>query len=214
MNKLIRSALAICLLLPLVPLSAPTQSSSGNRAIIQGVVENRDGEPIADVRVRAISRRTDKLVAETTTDSQGRFILRRLPPGRYALVFYSPSYEQAVIKSIEVKRGQRKRLKQPIRLTPVKLYAVINGAVFNPQGYLVPGARVVLERIAFQDEPVPKLKRETTTNRSGAFAFRVPATRARYRLTATATGYAPQSITVDVGGVERRHVSIQLQSKR
>ncbi len=214
MNRMIEGALIASLLLPPASLSAPAQSSSDSRAAIQGVVENRDGEPIADVRVRAISRRTDKLVAETTTDPEGRFVLRPLPPGRYALVFYSPSYEQAVIKSIEVKRGQRKRLKRPVRLNPIKLYAVIDGAVFDPQGYLVPGARVVLERIAFQTEPVPKFKRETLTNRSGAFAFRVPAIRARYRLTAMAKNYAPQSITVDVGGAERRHVSIQFRSKR
>lgn len=203
--------ITLVLLLGLAAPFAPAQEKSGTRGTLRGSVENQEGEPVADVKVRAISRRTDELVTEVTTDSQGRFTITDLPEGRYTLVFYSPRYQRAVIQSIEVKSGQEKRLDQPVRLKPVSLYAVIEGAVFDHQGFLVPGVRVVLERIPLQDETVPALKLERMTNASGAFAFRLPASPARYRLAASTKGYQPQSITVDVGGTERRHVSIQLQ---
>jgi len=88
---------------------------------------------------------------------------------------------------------------------------VIDGAVFDDRGYLVPGARVAIERIPYESEEVQKLKSEQPANAAGEFAFRLPAVPARYRLTASMKGFRDESITVDVGGNERRHVSIQLE---
>lgn len=203
--------IALCWLLSIAVIPVPAQDKTKDRGTLRGTVENQQGEPVAEVKVRAISRRTDKLVAEATTDEEGRFSLPDLPEGRYALVFYSPRYQQATLQSVEVKAGQEKRLERPVQLKPTKLYAIIDGAVFDHRGYLVPGARVVIERVPVQDEAVPTLKQESTTNMSGEFAFRLPGTAARYRLTASAKGFQPGSLTVDVGGTERRHVSLQLE---
>lgn len=201
----------LLMLLSYATLPGSVQKTTTDRGTLRGRVENQQGEPVAEVKVRAISRRTDKLVAEVTTDEEGRFSLADLPEGRYALVFYSPRYQQATIPSIEVKAGQEKRLERPVRLKPAELYAIIDGAVFDHRGYLVPGARVVIERVPIQDEPVSSVKQEGTTNTSGEFAFRLPGMAARYRLTASAKGFRPSSITVDIGGPERRHVSLQLE---
>jgi hypothetical protein len=202
--------ITLVLLLSLAVVYASAQDKSGGRGTIRGVVQDQDGQPVSEVKVRAISRRTDALVSEVTTNHEGKFALLDLPEGRYTLIFYSPRFQQALIESVEVKSGQEKRLDEPVRLKPVKLYAVINGAVFDQNGYLLPGARVVIERIPMQNEEVPTLKLERTANASGEFSFRLPATPARYKLTASAKGFQSQSITVDVGGTERRHVSIQL----
>jgi len=203
--------MTLLLLWSLAVISVPAQQNRQKGGTLRGSVENQEGKPVAEVKVRAISRRTDELVAEVTTTNEGSFSFPDLPEGRYALVFYSPRYQQVTMRSIDVKPGQEKRLDQPVRLKPVELYAVVGGAVFDHRGFLVPGARVLIERIPVQDESVPAQKQDSLTNASGEFAFRLPGTPARYRLTASAKGHQPGSITVDVGGSERRHVSIQLE---
>lgn len=196
-------------LLPLIQTEAQTNRSP--TGAIRGTVENHKGEPLHKVKVRAISRRTDQLAAEAETDEKGQFTLSPLPEGRYTLDFYSPAYQKATIQAIEVEAGKERKLDRPVRLKPVELYAVIRGAVFNDQGFLLPGARVVLQRVPFQAEPIESLTMDQMTNASGEFAFRLPAVHARYRLTASAKGFKPGSTTVDVGGAERHPVNIRLE---
>lgn len=207
------SLIMIVLCLSLTATGAPAQEKTGTQGSLRGSVQDQEGKPVADVRVRAISRQTDKTVADVTTNHEGKFTIPDLPEGRYALVFYSPSYEQATVQSVEVKTGQQKRLDEPVRLKPVKLYAVVDGAVFDGRGYLVPGARVLIERIPVKAEEVPPVRLERTTNSSGEFAFRLPASPARYRLTASVNGHQSGPQVIDIGGSVRRHVSLQLESE-
>jgi hypothetical protein len=185
-------------------------SSSGS---IAGEVKDERGQPVVGAKVRAIELRTNRTRAETTTDEGGRFVLSELAPGRYALVVSSPDHEPAVVRSLEVKAGRETALKSPVRLRRAEEYAVISGATFDPNGFLLPGVRVVLERLPLEGEKVPPLKLEQVSNSSGEFAFRVPGERGRYRLTATAGGYEPEVQIVEVGGLERRRVALRLRAR-
>ncbi|MCS6803924.1 MAG: carboxypeptidase-like regulatory domain-containing protein [Acidobacteriota bacterium] len=198
-----------CMASALAPTLAQDKRATSGR--LRGSVQDQDGKPLADIRVRAINRRTDERVAEVITNDEGVFVFDQLPEGRYTLTFYSPRFQQAIVSPVEIKAGQEKRLRDPVELKPVKLYAVIEGAVFDHRGFLLRGATVVIERIPFEAEPVPSFRQESISNDGGAFAFRVSAAPARYRLTASLKGYKSQSTSIDIAGNERRHVSIQLE---
>jgi hypothetical protein len=66
---------------------------------------------------------------------------------------------------------------------------------------------VVIERI---DEG-KKFKQETISQEGGEFAFRLKAEKAKYRITATARGFQPASVEVEIDGDEARNVSLKLQ---
>jgi hypothetical protein len=181
---------------------------------IKGSVEDANGKPVANVKVKAISRQTDQMKGEATTDEHGRFTLQGLPADRYALVFYSPAYEQAIVRSVEVKAGRETELEKPVRLQPAEQFAVVRGATFDPNGFLLPGVRIVMERIPIENETIKSHKVEQVSNSSGEFAFRLPAEQSRYRLTASASGYENETQIVDVGGAERRHIAVQMKTKK
>lgn len=180
---------------------------------IRGSVEDEKGQPKAGIKVRAINRRTNELVAEGVTGDKGEFLLENLEPARYALVFSSPEYQQAVISSVQVRAGRETRVERPIRLRPLEMTATLIGATFDPNGFLLPGVRVVLERIPIEEEEIKPLKLEQVSNSSGEFAFRLPGERARYRLTASAQGFEAETQIVDVAGGERRRIAIQLKTR-
>jgi hypothetical protein len=75
--------------------------------------------------------------------------------------------------------------------------------VFDVIGQSLRGARVKLVRVPTSDEEkdrkhIDSLKLDYTTNSRGEFAFRVPARRARYQVTASAGGYKAETKLVDV----------------
>jgi len=181
---------------------------------LRGLVQDEKGRPLAGITVRAIDRRTNERVGEATTDEKGLFVIENLKPARYALLFSSPEYQQAVVSSVDVQKGRDTRLERPVRLRRVELTASLIGATFDPNGFLLPGVRVVLERIPTEeDEQITPLKLEEVSNSSGEFAFRLPGERARYRLTASARGFEPETQIVDVAGGERRRVALQLKTR-
>lgn len=195
----------------LPPLGAVPKDSP--RGSIRGRVEDEHGRPVAQVRVRAVDPPTNRTVAETVSDEKGEFLLEDLAPGRYALVFSSAEYQPTVIRSVTVKAKRETVLSGPVRLRRAEAYAVISGATFDPDGFLLPGVRVALERLPLGEEKVSPLHLEQVSNSSGEFAFRVPGEHGRYRLTATAKGYEPDVQIVEVGGLERRRVSLRLKAR-
>src|SRR5690606_26295868 len=69
-----------------------TLTVPARKALIAGVVETRDGDPVADASVWALSsqtyiswggRETHPEAARTVTDVDGRFVLEHLEPGTY-----------------------------------------------------------------------------------------------------------------------------------
>ena len=78
------------------------------------------------------------------------------------------------------------------------------------------GARVKLVRVPTEDEEKDKkridsLTRDYTTNNHGEFAFRLPATRARYRLTASLDGFKSDTKIVDVSENEAVPLAFSLE---
>ncbi len=84
-----------------------------------------------------------------------------------------------------------------------KIYSVIAGTVFRDPGFALPGALVVLEEV---DPPAAKGKRmkpqKVNSDSHGEYAFRLPASEAKFKLTATAKGFVSQvKETVATAGV-------------
>lgn len=208
-----RAAWGLTLVLGLSLSVAGAIQETSRRGGITGWVKNEQGQPVARAKARAIEPRTNRTVAEAMTDEEGKFVLSDLTPGRYALLISSPDHEPALVRSVEFKSGRETVLKSPVRLRRAEAYAVISGATFDPNGFLLPGVRVVLERLPLEAERVPLLRLEQVSNSSGEFAFRVPGERGRYRLTATARGYEPDVQIVEVGGLERRRVALRLKAR-
>jgi hypothetical protein len=89
-------------------------------------------------------------------------------------------------------------------------FAIIAGTVFRESGFSLPGAEVTLTQEPGDDgRKLAKAQRQTTDAR-GEFAFRVPAERARYRVTASAKRFEKQEKTVEIQGEERADVTLTL----
>ena len=83
--------------------------------------------------------------------------------------------------------------------------AVLFGSVFQENGFLLRGARVVVS-----NADRPKENKETTTDTQGEFAVRVPAGKARYIVEVSAEGFVPGKKTVEVSGDERIDLTFRL----
>lgn len=86
---------------------------------------------------------------------------------------------------------------------------IISGTVFQANGRLLPGAKVVVAGIE-----KPKIKGEARTGRQGEFAIRVPAGGANYRVTASAKGFDRAQKTIEVYEHEKARVTFRLRPSR
>jgi hypothetical protein len=89
-------------------------------------------------------------------------------------------------------------------------YALIRGAVFQGPGYTLRNATVTIERI----DGEKKFKQEKVSVEGGEFSFRLKAEKAKYRITATARGFQPASLEVEIAGDEARNVALTLQQAK
>ena len=83
--------------------------------------------------------------------------------------------------------------------------AVLFGSVFQENGFLLRGARVVV-----WNTEQPKERKEALTDMQGEFAVRVPAGKARYTVEVSAKGFATGQKTVEIEADERVDLSFQL----
>ena len=83
--------------------------------------------------------------------------------------------------------------------------AVLFGSVFQENGFLVRGARVVV-----WNAERPKERKETTSDVQGEFAVRVPAGKGKYTIEVNAAGFASQQKTVEIAGDERIDLTFRL----
>lgn len=90
-------------------------------------------------------------------------------------------------------------------------YSVVAGTVFRDTGFALPGAEVNLWPADAEGKKIKKLT--FTTNTRGEFAFRVPAVRASYNLSAAAKGYQSQKKTVEVQPEERVDATFSLAAE-
>ncbi|MBZ5535053.1 MAG: carboxypeptidase-like regulatory domain-containing protein [Acidobacteriia bacterium] len=88
-------------------------------------------------------------------------------------------------------------------------YALIKGSVFREDGFSVRGARVSCRRASDA-----KPRWETVSGDGGEFAFRVPAGKMQYLITAELGGFQSASKTVDIAKDERQDISIVLNTRK
>jgi hypothetical protein len=189
----------------LAPAGARSQTQTG---ALKGRVKERNGKALEGVTVRATNADNKEDTRETKSNGKGDFEFAALPAGRYSLSFEKQGYKTFITRKLEVAAGETTELGRVVELAREgEPYAVIRGAVFHGPGYTLPNATVTIERI----DGGKKFKQETVSQEGGEFAFRLKAEKANYRVTATARGFQPASIEVEVGGDETRNVALTLQ---
>jgi uncharacterized membrane protein len=189
----------------LAPAGAQPQTQTG---ALKGRVKERNGKALEGVIVRATNAENKEDKRETKSDDKGDFEFDALPAGRYSLSFEKQGYKTFTTRKLEVAAGETTKLSGAAELSREgDPYAVIRGAIFRGQGFTLPNATVTIERI----DGGKKFKQETVSQEGGEFAFRLKAEKAKYRVTATARGFEPASIEIEVGGDEARNVALTLQ---
>lgn len=181
---------------------------------LKGKIENEKGKPIADADVRAISSRT-RNVKETKTDQAGSYSFE-LEPDDYTVSFDAEGFQGGTLRDMQqVEEGKETRVKT-IQLQKARRTSLLRGAVFDSDGRSLAGVRLKLVRVLTADEVKEKKKADSIsmsyiTNNRGEFAFRLPSARARYQVTASLSGYKPETKTVDVNEDEAVPLSFSLE---
>lgn len=189
----------------IAPVSARSQTQTG---ALKGKVKERNGKALEGVVVRATNAGNKDDKRETKSDDKGDFEFPALPAGRYSFSFEKQGYKTFITRELEIAAGETIKLSSVVELAREGApYAVIRGAVFRDPGYTLPNATVIIERI----DGEKKFKQETVSHDGGEFAFRLKAEKAKYRVTATARGFQPASIEIEIDGDEARNVSLTLQ---
>src|SRR5438270_9074028 len=153
---------------------------------LKGKVEGEKGKPLADVEVRAMSSRS-RQIKEAKSDASGHYQLE-LEPDSYTVSFDAEGYAGGTLRDMQqVEEGKTTEVKT-IQLTKAKRTSRVSGAVFDARGLSLAGVRLKLVRVPTEEEEkahkkIESLSREYITNHRGEFAFRLPAVRARYRVT-------------------------------
>ena len=192
----------------LAPAGAQSQTQTGAQTgALKGRVKERNGKALEGVIVRATSAENKEDKRETKSDDKGDFGFDALPAGSYSLSFEKQGYKTFLTRKLEVAAGETTKLSSAVELSREgEPYAVIRGAVFRGPGFTMPGATVTIERI----DGGKKFKQETFSQDGGEFAFRMKAEKAKYRVTATARGFQPASIEIEIAGDEARNVALTL----
>jgi hypothetical protein len=182
---------------------------------LKGKIENEKGKPIPAAEVRAMRSR-DRSVKETKTDEAGNYSFE-LEPDDYTVSFDAEGYQGGTLVQMQQVEEGKDTAVRTIRLGKVShRTSLIRGAVFESKGASLAGANVKLGRVPTADEEKEHKRVKTfsmsyTTNSHGEFAFRVPAARARYQVTATLSGYKPQTKVVDVNESEAVPLAFSLE---
>ena len=200
---------ALLAALLLAPAGAGPQAQTGAQTgALKGRVKERNGKALEGVIIRATSAENREDKRETKSDDKGAFEFDALPAGRYSLSFEKQGYKTFNTRKLEVAPGETTKLSSDVELSREgEPYAVIRGAVLRGPGYTMPNATVTIERI----DGGKKFKQETVSQEGGEFAFRLKAEKAKYRVTATARGFQPASIEIEIDGDEARNVALTLQ---
>jgi hypothetical protein len=209
MNRLFISALFVfCSLI--AALAIPQKAGT-----LKGRIENEKGVPIAGAEVRAMRSR-DRSLRETKTDAAGNYSLE-LDPDDYTVSFDAEDYQGGTLVQMQQVEDGKETTVKTIRLAKVShRTSLIRGAVFESRGASLAGVRLKLVRVPTAGEDkehkhVPSLSMSYTSNSHGEFAFRVPAARARYEVTARRFGFKPETKLVDVNEGESVPLAFTLE---
>lgn len=182
---------------------------------LKGRIENEKGKPIAGAEVRAMRNR-DRSLKETKTDEAGSFSFE-LVADDYTVSFDAEGYQGGTLVQMQqVEEGKETTVKTIRLLKAGHRTSLIRGAVFDFQGASLAGVHLKLVRVLTEEEVkdnkrVRSFSLSYTSNNRGEFAFRVPAERARYQITATRDGYKLETKLVDVIESEAVPLSFSLE---
>jgi hypothetical protein len=189
-------------------------ASEQKTGTLKGKVEGEKGKPLAEVEVRVMSSRSRE-IKEGKTDASGTYQLE-LEPDSYIVSFDAEGYAGGTMRDMQqVEEGKTTEVKT-IQLTKAKRTSKLSGAVFDARGLSLARVRLKLVRVPSEEEvkankKIDSLSREYITNSHGEFAFRLPAVRARYRVTASLDGYKTQTKFVDVSESEAVPLAFNLE---
>jgi hypothetical protein len=151
---------------------------------IAGQVADTSGFPIAGARIAVAG----VPAAAAVTDPTGRFEVTNLPEGTHEIAVTHPDYPEHATR-LEVGRGHQ---------IEVPLGGGVEGLVIETNSRRPMAATVAL-RPAGKPGASP---RTTGAGADGRFSF-APLSPGRYRLTASARGFAPSSVDVEVEAGDR-----------
>lgn len=192
------------------PFASPQKTGT-----LKGKIENEKGKPIPAAEVRA-TRSRDRSVKETKTDDAGTYTFE-LEPDDYTVSFDAEGYQGGTLVQMQQVEEGKETSVRTIRLGKAgHRTSLIRGAVFELTGASLAGVHLKLSRVPTPEEEkdskkVPGFSLSYTTNNHGEFAFRVPAARARYRVTATREGYKSETKMVDVNDSEAVPLAFSLE---
>lgn len=182
---------------------------------LKGKIENEKGKPIAGADVRAMRSR-DRSLKETKTDEAGNFSFE-LAPDDYTVSFDAEGYQGGTLVQMQQVEESKETTVKTIQLVKAShRTSLIRGAVFDSRGASLAGVHLKLARVPTEDEAkehkrVGSLTLSYISNSHGEFAFRVPAARARYQVTATLNGYKLETKLVDISESESVPLSFSLE---
>jgi hypothetical protein len=204
MKTLLKYAIVILLVL----IGSPFSQAGVQTGAVKGKVKEQNGKVIEGVLVRAVSSKNKDDRHETKSDSKGEFEFTSLPPGDYSLSFEKQGFKTFTTRKLQVVPGETLKLSRAIEMAREgDPYAVIRGAVFYGAGYTLPNATVTIERI----DGMRKFKQETISREGGEFAFRLRADKAKYRIVASARGFQPATVEIEIEADEVRNIALTLQ---
>jgi carboxypeptidase family protein len=190
-------------------------AASQSAGTLKGKIENEKGKPIAGAEVRAMRSR-DRSLKETKTDEAGSFSFE-LAPDDYTVSFDAEGYQGGTLVQMQqVEEGKETTVKTIRLLKAGHRTSLIRGAVFDSRGASLAGVHLKLERVPTEDEEKERKRPKSlslsyTSNSRGEFAFRIPAARARYKVTATLNGYKLEAKLVEVNESESVPLSFSLE---
>jgi hypothetical protein len=196
----------------LIATAFAAQQTTGT---LKGRIENDKGKPIAGAEVRAMRSR-DRSVKETKTSEAGNYSFE-LEPDDYTVSFDAEGYQGGTLVQMQQVEEGKETEGKTIRLVKAgQRTSLIRGAVFDSSGASLAGVHLKLARVPTDDEEkdrkrIKSLSLSYTTNSHGEFAFRVPAARARYQITATLNGYKREIKIVDVNESEAVPLAFSLE---
>lgn len=126
-------------------VSSPTTTN------LDGVVvdENEMVVPGANVLV---SDQAGKLTIETTTGSDGSFIIRDIPPSSYTIAVKLVGFSTAEVRNVVLKINEQTALKIRLKIGEIGETVTITAENLSPENPVAPGIK--LERQAIEDLPL------------------------------------------------------------
>lgn len=155
---------------------ATAASSAGLYRIAGKVINSVTEEPVRRATVSLLTEEDEHAMASTVTDNEGRFVLERIPAGKYPLTASKRGYRTAFFEEHEeynsaIVTGPDQDTEHLVfRLTPG---AQIHGVVTADGGDPVENAQVMLFRIPKSNRLGYRIQRvaATETDDTGAYEF-------------------------------------------